>query len=379
MPKVLILTHIPSPYQVEYFNALSRHDGHTVSVAYLYERSAARFWEVTNVQHESLFLNDERSRFESIEVLMPSVDLVVFNYYQHPNLTRLIKARANSGQAWCFWGERPGYWGFERLGTVYRKWKLAALHDAPVSIWGIGEWAVERYRREFGTHRHYFNVPYYSDLDRFAPAQSRVCHRQGALKFLYSGSLIHRKGVDLLASAFGRLADEFPSIELDVVGEGELRSSLERQLSKHQARVRFWGFKDWNELPALYWNSDVLCVPSRHDGWGLVVPEGLAAGMPVIGTDRTGAARELLSERNGWIVTAGDEECLYQAMRKAVVLPTCQFSELASAARQTVSQHSLSGGVERFLCAVHGTLAAFDQKPLTILPSSSPSDEMKGC
>ncbi len=44
--------------------------------------------------------------------------------------------------------------------------------------------------------------------------------------FLFSGSLIARKGVDLLAAAFVRLAREVPNVRLKIVGEGELRESL---------------------------------------------------------------------------------------------------------------------------------------------------------
>ncbi len=282
MAKILVITHIPSPYQVELFDALTRHDLHSVQVAYLHETTANRSWKVSGLQHDHLFLNGGDSKFAAAEAQLASADLVIFNYYQDPQLLRLLKVRAKTGKAWCFWGERPGYHGFDCLGTLYRKWKLAALHSSNISIWGIGRWAVERYCREFGPNRKYFNVPYYSNLNRFTPIRNGSDSHDKAIKFLYSGSLIYRKGVDLLALAFSRLADEFSHIQLDLVGEGPLRPKLERQLLKHQARVHFWGFRSWQELPKFYCGSDVLCVPSRYDGWGLVVPEGLAAGLPVI-------------------------------------------------------------------------------------------------
>src|ERR1700751_4608744 len=75
--------------------------------------------------------------------------------------------------------------------------------------------------------------------------------------------------------------------------------------------VGFVGFRDWDELPREYAAANMLCVPSRYDGWGLVVPEGLAAGLPVIATDRMGAALEFVeSGRNGWLIRAGGEEAL---------------------------------------------------------------------
>jgi glycosyltransferase involved in cell wall biosynthesis len=67
--------------------------------------------------------------------------------------------------------------------------------------------------------------------------------------------------------------------------------------------------------------ADVLCVPSRYDGWGLVVPEGLASGLPVIATDRMGAALEFVENgRNGWLIPAGDGSAV-NAMREAALMP----------------------------------------------------------
>jgi len=95
-----------------------------------------------------------------------------------------------------------------------------------------------------------------------------------------------------------------------------------------------------------YAGADVLCVPSRYDGWGLVVPEGLAAGLPVIGTDRMGAALEFVkSGVNGWLIRAGDEDALWGAMREASVMP---LDEMGSRARESVSAHTLKSGAARF-------------------------------
>jgi glycosyltransferase involved in cell wall biosynthesis len=181
-----------------------------------------------------------------------------------------------------------------------RKWKLAKLHASSVPIWGIGEFGVDGYRKEFGAERDYFNLPYFSDLKRFK-AIDREEKRERV--FLFSGSLIVRKGVDLLASAFVRLVREVPNVRLRIVGDGELRQSMKQKLAAVSERVEFAGFRDWHELPGEYAAADVLCVPSRYDGWGLVVPQGLAAGLPVIATDRMGAALEFVRRgRNGWLV-----------------------------------------------------------------------------
>src|SRR5262249_53761784 len=151
-------------------------------------------------------------------------------------------------------------------------------HSSLAPIWGIGEFAVDGYRQEFGEARPYFNLPYFSDLERFGPRMTRMKTDQEQRVILFAGALIERKGVDLLARAFVRLAREEKNVRLKIGGEGELRELIAETLRPVQERVEFLGFKSWDELPELYASADVLCVPSRYDGWGLVVPEGLASG-----------------------------------------------------------------------------------------------------
>ena len=125
---------------------------------------------------------------------------------------------------------------------------------------------------------------------------------------------------------------------------------MRAQLQGCAARVEFLGFKDWNELPAAYAQGHVLCMPSRHDGWGLVVPEALAAGLPVISTDRTGAAIEFINNgTNGWIVPAGDGGAFCNALQIASNLTPEKWSAMSRAARESVKDHTLANGAARFV------------------------------
>jgi glycosyltransferase involved in cell wall biosynthesis len=334
-----VLTDCPSPYQVELFNEIEAQGECALEVGYLRSRDPDRQWKSSEIRHACVELNGSGESVPRVR----AADLVVFNYYRHPNAERLIDERAASGGPWCFWGERPGFRQAGWAGRLLRRWKLAKLHASAAPIWGIGKFAVDGYRTEFGSRRTYFNLPYFSDLKRFdVPARQEKRERT----ILFLGSLIERKGVDLLASAFVRLAQEVANVRLRIVGEGELRESLVRMLLPVSERVEFVGFKDWDELPAEYAAADVLCVPSRYDGWGLVVPEGLSAGLSVIATDQMGAALEFVENGlNGWLVPAGDEEALLAAMRDAAVMP---LGEMGCRARESVREHSLHNGAARF-------------------------------
>ena len=345
--RVFVLTDIPSPYQVEFFNEIEARGGCELQVGYLRARDPERHWTSGSVCHESIEL-DSGGGLDRAREVARRADLVVFNYYRHGYAEELIHARALQAGPWCFWGERPGLRQPAWAGRVLRKWKLSRLHASAVPIWGIGEFAVDGYRKEFGERRSYFNLPYFSDLDRFGPRLTR--REMDQRVFLFAGSLIERKGVDLLARAFVRLAREFSTVRLKIAGEGKLKESLAQTLRTVRERVEFVGFRDWHELPELYASADVLCVPSRYDGWGLVVPEGLASGLPVIATDRMGAALEFVrSGSNGWLIAAGDEDAIFGAMREAVLLPESELDQAARRAQESVSEHTLAHGVERFV------------------------------
>jgi glycosyltransferase involved in cell wall biosynthesis len=163
----------------------------------------------------------------------------------------------------------------------------------------------------------------------------------------------------LLATAFNRLAAEFPHVRLKILGTGDLQPLLEQELSTYQERVEFLGFQPWDKLPSYYQQADVLCAPSRYDGWALVVPEGLASGLPVIGTQKTGAAIDLIkNHQNGWLIPADDGFALYNAMKQAVMLSPQELYDYSRSAINSVSQHSLQHGVERLERAVILTLSS---------------------
>lgn len=360
MTKILVVTHFPSPYQVELFNTVSGLRCDSLAVAYLHHADPDRSWAKPVIDHRALYLADSPD-VAVVDELIDSTALVVFNYYQDRRAARLIRRRAASGRPWAFWGERPGF-RHAGLGRIARHVTLRPLHVSRAPIWGIGGWAVTAYRDEFGSDREYVNLPYFSDLTPYAGVDSGP--PDPAFVFVYSGSLSHRKGVDLLARAFLRLAPEFPNARLRFVGSGALADELKNTLAPVSDRIEMRGFVDWRAMPGAYAGGHVLCVPSRHDGWALVVPEGLAAGLPVIATDHTGAALDLITPRNGWLIAAGDGDALLQSMRAAASSTREQWAAMRDAARASVSGHSVGGGAERFLAAADRAIAANTPVPV---------------
>jgi glycosyltransferase involved in cell wall biosynthesis len=352
-----LVTLIPSPYQVELFNALTR-SGISLRVVYLQKFLRSRLWEMPAIEHEHCFLDQARSGGDE---WIKNSEFVVFCCYQQMVAQRLIALRHDLNLPWVFWGERPGVRMSGWLGRRFRAWAQRDLHRSGAPIWGIGSWAVEGYKREFGDERSYINVPYFSNLDPLFALKRSARHQP--CRFLFSGSFIVRKGVDILASAFRTLLQNGIDAEIQFFGCGPLENAIADQLSRFPTKFQVHGFRQWCDLANIYAVGDVLCAPSRYDGWGLVVPEGLASGMPVISTDQTGSARDLITGSNGWILPAGNEAALVVAMERAATLSEAERSQMSEMARQAAVPQNLASGTDLFTKAINLSLEAWNRRP----------------
>jgi glycosyltransferase involved in cell wall biosynthesis len=132
--------------------------------------------------------------------------------------------------------------------------------------------------------------------------------------------MIARKGLDLLLTAFAQLP---PRARLLLVGrEAELQLLLNPLSAEVRARIEYAGFQAPDDLPRFFAQADVFVLPSRYDGWGVVVNQALGAGLPVICSDKVGAGYDLVLESvNGCIFPAGDADSLRANMQRFLDQP----------------------------------------------------------
>lgn len=131
------------------------------------------------------------------------------------------------------------------------------------------------------------------DLERFSPGFS------SEKRILFVGRLHERKGVDRLLEAFSDVIKVMPDTKLRIVGRGEKEKDL-RRLAKEKnitQAVEFTGFIEEEDLPRQYKESSLFVLPSRYEGFGIVLLEAMASGLPVLCFE-TGAAKEIV--RDGW-------------------------------------------------------------------------------
>ena len=145
-------------------------------------------------------------------------------------------------------------------------------------------------------------VPLGVDLDTFHPRHRSLQLRRrwaapGQTLLVHCGRLSVEKRVDRSIDALAALRDSGVDARLLIVGEGPLRSKLERQAAR--LPVSFTGFVDnRTEVAALLASADVALAPGPHETFGLAALEALACGTPAV-VSRTSALREIVTSDSG--------------------------------------------------------------------------------
>lgn len=138
--------------------------------------------------------------------------------------------------------------------------------------------------------------------------------RRGSAQMLFVGSLIRRKGLDILLRALSQLRQH--DWLLRVVGSGSEQKALSQMATQLGlgARVAFIGAVPNGEARDLIGEADVLLLPSRYDGWGAVVNEALMRGTPVICSNSCGAADLIAATGFGGVFASESESDLQRQL-----------------------------------------------------------------
>lgn len=289
--RLAIFTNIPNPYNHYLYDGLRR-EGWDLRVVYKGDpQSAGRAWSIEPGPHDVITgsIRDEhrelrRCRGDRRHVILTG------------SYAGLIEAerRALLSGASCqvlFWGERLG--APRPLSAAVRKLYFTGF-DA---ILAVGTWAVAGYRavtRASPIHVFPYTTAGPGPSER-QPATTPVVG--------FVGDLIERKGVDVLIEAVARLPDAArPALE--IAGQGVAGDELRQLARRLDVAVEWPGHVTVDELHALRQRWWAQAVPSRYDGWGVVVAEALAAGVPVVASSHVGAAVDLVRRGvNGTIVS----------------------------------------------------------------------------
>ncbi len=165
-------------------------------------------------------------------------------------------------------------------------------------------------------------------------------------RFLYVGRYTRHKGVLDLWEAFAALREETGTDwELCCVGTGDLYEER-----KEYPGIRHVGFVQPGDLGPFIRDSGVFINPAHFEPWGVAVHEFAAAGMPLICSDRVGAAERFLSDGdNGRSFPHGDVEALKDAMGSMIAHSDKELLNMGSRSVDKAQEVTPAGWAEKVM------------------------------
>jgi len=175
---------------------------------------------------------------------------------------------------------------------------------------------------------------------------------------LFVGYLAPHKGADVLIRAIGCVAKNVSPLRVVIAGDGPDAPRLARmvdELGIHHS-VSFVGWKSRAELAPLYLRSRVLSVPSRREGFGLVVVEGQVCGAAVVASAVGGIPEIITDGRTGLMVSPDDSNALAAALTRLLQDEPARLAIAEAARVNALHAFSPTAMASRY-CAVYRTAA----------------------
>ena len=162
--------------------------------------------------------------------------------------------------------------------------------------------------------------------------------------------LVPEKGLDTLVRAIAATGDE--RLCLRVAGNGPELEALTDLLTGLGVRSQLGGDISESALAKEYVEADIFALLSRYEPWGVVVNEAAASGLPLVLSDRVGAAHDLLVDgENGFLVPADDVEAAATALKRLADDPELRRA-LGARSQELVRDWGYEPSVESFVAAV---------------------------
>ncbi len=318
--RVVFWQNILSFYQVPHITALAADPG--TEVVWVVQQAispdrVAQGWKVPDVPGAEVVVAPDDLAVQRLVSERPADSVHIFSgIHQDPTARKAfylcVKTPAQIGLL-----NEPPFPGRLRdliSPTFHRGHRL--LYGRRIDfVLAIGHMAVDFYRSVGFPERAVFPYGYFPPAPTAPPPDLA---QDGPVQILYLGQMIERKGVDILLNALGTLQDLDWAVTL--LGGGDQQDALAAQANALGIAARVTWHAPMENALAMQKvaQSDLFVLPSRHDGWGVVVNEALLRGVPVVCSDHCGASDLLQNSWRGETFEAGSASSLAEALRRRI-------------------------------------------------------------
>jgi len=182
-------------------------------------------------------------------------------------------------------------------------------------------------------------LPNFIDTKEWA-AREKVIEYKNCIFF--AGTLVKAKGILLLVDAHNQLMNDGVSLELVVAGRsGRTVVGLEGD------KQSYVGILSKNELVTYYSSSEIVCIPSYYETFGLVLVEAMAAGALIIAADNDVFREMIIDGDNGFLFKSGSSSDLKSVISKVLALSELERNKV----RENAVNASKQWDVNAFICS----------------------------
>ena len=350
MTEYLIVNDIPTPWREPVFERVYKKLAGAVDVVYFKDNEKRRLWTFAMGSHPKKILraitltNGDSERF-----LNPGI--VPYLIRRRPRVA-LVAACIKDPSGWLamllckLLGTRVALLDDSWLGRDRGIGRLQRWARRVVYNW-FGDAFVATSRETLTMFRYYnrsiqdeqcFLSHLVADNDYF---ERRLAGQrlERSYDVLFSGRIVPVKNPAFFAEVCAGIRDRLGHCRVLVIGEGDeaLKAQMRHIFEQRGVSYEFAGFIPHADLPDYYARSRLLLLPTSGDCWGVVINEAMVAGTPVITTEWTAAAGELvLDKRNGYVLPLDVQAWVSAA--SDLLANQSKWDAFSECARRTVRQ-----------------------------------------
>lgn len=316
--KILVWMNQPSHHQAQFFDSLNE-NFNEFRVNYYsnvpLNRAEMGWSKDIQLKGYEQYINPENFKIDLLEL---KNYIHILPGYGHPFLIKLRNIFSKNNIKWVHWSEKAST-GWKWYASYYKK----SIHAYYVNKYALGALAIGDHAKndfiKWGIHKNKIEIlPYsFNDLQDYPPDKQILDFKKGRKVFLFVGRLSFLKGTDLLIKAFHEKFYKNPEWCLVLVGNQKDKTNYQDLIDQLSLtdQILLRGVIPAQKISSAYKACDIFILPSRYDGWGMVVNEALYYNKPIIVSNAVGASGHLVkNSHNGFIFRVNDVHDLSEKM-----------------------------------------------------------------
>ena len=364
MKRVAIITNIPAPYRVDFFDFLQKnYKDYHFTIIYSSKNEDNRNWKIDESKmNDCVFLASKtikiKKRYDNYYLHIPvgvskvldeiKPDVVVGSEY-NPTILQALNYCKKKKIPFVSWTD--GTLFSERNRNFIQKF-LRRYVIAHASSYIGSSTKSKEVQIYYGADEKKCHVSLLSvDVEKYIQKPQGT----GKGKILCVGSLIERKGVDLLFQALSNVKNSF---DIYLGGTGEEKdnlATLAKEL-KIERKVHFLGQLSRDELLEHYADSDLFVLPTREDCFALVILEAICSGLPIVCSKYADGAYDMIKEgQNGFIIDPYDAKSFAEKIDQLLGNPElCQ--KMRKLSEEVIDKFRFANIAKGYLAAIEESM-----------------------